>query len=77
MPELLADMLSSSTMYCIDSMPILVCCRVRAKRYTKIAGAPYDGVFCQKRTLFWVETPPCLLYIWHHDTVSFTPSSRT
>ena len=43
MPELLADMLSTSTIYIIDSMPIPVCRRARAKRCTKVAGVQYDG----------------------------------
>ncbi len=42
MPELLSDTLSTSTIYLIDSMPIPVCRRVPAKRYTKVAGAQYD-----------------------------------
>ncbi len=43
MPELLADMLSTSTIYIIDSIPIPVCRRARAKRCTKVAGAQYNG----------------------------------
>lgn len=36
---LLVDILSTSTIYIIDSMPILVCRRARATRCTKVAGA--------------------------------------
>lgn len=42
-PELLSDMLSTSTIYIIDSMPIPVCRRARAKRCTKVRGAQYHG----------------------------------
>jgi IS5 family transposase len=42
-PELLSDMISTSTVYIIDSMPIPVCRRARAKRCTKVRGAQYDG----------------------------------
>lgn len=42
-PELLSDMLSTSTLYLIDSMPIPVCRRARAKRCTKVAGVQYHG----------------------------------
>jgi IS5 family transposase len=43
LPELLSDMLSTSHIYIIDSMPIPVCRRARAKRCTKVHGAQYDG----------------------------------
>ena len=43
LPELLSDMCSTSTIYIVDSMPIPVCRRARAKRCTKICGAQYDG----------------------------------
>jgi hypothetical protein len=43
LPELLSDMISTSTIYIIDSMPIPVCRRARAKRCTKVRGAQYDG----------------------------------
>ena len=43
LPELLGDMLSTSTIYIVDSMPIPVCRRARAKRCTKVAGAQYHG----------------------------------
>jgi hypothetical protein len=42
-PELLSDMLSTSTIYIIDSMPIPVCRLARAKRCTKVRGAQYHG----------------------------------
>ena len=43
LPELLSDMCSTSTIYIVDSMPIPVCRRARAKRCTKVRGAQYDG----------------------------------
>jgi hypothetical protein len=42
LPELFSDMLSTSHIYIIDSMPIQVCLRARAKRCTKVRGAQYD-----------------------------------
>ena len=53
MPELLADMLSTSTIYIIDSMPIPVCRRARAKRCTKVAGAQYDGTCYAKNERYF------------------------
>lgn len=42
-PELLSDVLSASTIYIIDSVPIPVCRHARAKRCTKVRGAQYHG----------------------------------
>jgi IS5 family transposase len=54
MPELLADMLSTSTIYIIDSsMPIPVCRRARAKRCTKVTGAQYDGTCYAKNERYF------------------------
>ena len=53
MPELLADTLSTSTIYIIDSMPILVCRRARTKRCTKVAGAQYDGTCSAKNERYF------------------------
>ena len=44
LPELLSDMCSTSTICIIDSMPIPICRRARAKRCTKVCGAQYDGI---------------------------------
>ena len=44
MPELLTDMLGTSTIYIFDSMSIPACRRARAKRCAKVAGAEYDGM---------------------------------
>ena len=43
LPEVLSDMCSTSSIYIIDSMPIPVCRRARAKRCTKVRGAQYNG----------------------------------
>jgi IS5 family transposase len=43
LPALLSDMCSASSISIIDSMPIPVCRRARAKRCTKVCGAQYDG----------------------------------
>jgi len=40
--ELLSDMLSTSTIYIVDGMPIPFCRRARATRCTKVHGAQYD-----------------------------------
>lgn len=53
LPELLSDMLSTSTIYLIDSMLIPVCRRVRAKRCIKDAGAPYDGTYYAKNERYF------------------------
>jgi len=53
LPELLADMLSTLTIYIIDSMPTPVCCRARAKRYRKVHGAQYDGTCYAKNERYF------------------------
>ncbi len=53
MPELLADMLSTSTIYIIDSMPIPVCRCARAKRCRNVAGAQYDGTCYAKNERYF------------------------
>jgi hypothetical protein len=53
MPELLADILSTSTIYVNDSMSIPVCRRARAKRCTKVAGAQYDDTCSAKNERYF------------------------
>jgi IS5 family transposase len=53
MPELLGDMLSTSTIYIVDSMPIPVCRRARAKRCTKVIGATYEGTCSAKNERYF------------------------
>ena len=53
LPELLGDMLSTSTIYIVDSMPIPVCRRARAKRCAKVTGATYEGTCSAKNERYF------------------------
>lgn len=61
LPELLSDMLSTSIIYIVESMPIPVCRRARTKRCTKVRDAQYDGECHAKNERYfgWKLPPIC------------------
>lgn len=51
--DTLAALLAAGTIFVLDSVPLPVCCRARARRCTKVRGARYCGYCAAKQERFF------------------------
>lgn len=50
---LLGEMMATGNVFVIDTMPVPVCKRIRAKRCRKVQGDDYGGYCASKREYYW------------------------